>query len=195
MESSPFAWSKKQNSHLEKKSYSEPQKVIDDKSVKHYLQNFHDKFVITPTDIANNNFSIVCLTFYIECLLKELNIREELKGKTKKTNSTYKWLKSKPSAIINRHAKYMKNHKIALAESQKSLPFLYWIPKMHKKPSKQRYIAASHTCSTKPLSKMITFCLKLIQTTENTWFQQKLDCQQFSWSFKRNHPVRQTHKN
>lgn len=59
----------------------------------------------------------------------------------------------------------MKNHKIALAESQKSLPFLYWIPKMHKNPSKQRYIAASHTCSTKPLSKMITFCLKLIQTT------------------------------
>ena len=36
---------------------------------------------------------------------------------------------------------------------------------MHKNPSKQRYIAASHSCTTKPLSKMITFCLKLIQRT------------------------------
>ena len=36
---------------------------------------------------------------------------------------------------------------------------------MHKTPSKQRYIAASHSCTTKPLSKMLTFCLKLIQTS------------------------------
>ena len=37
--------------------------------------------------------------------------------------------------------------------------------KMNNTPSKQRFIAASHSCTTKPLSKMITFCLKLIQTT------------------------------
>ena len=43
-------------------------------------------------------------------------------------------------------------------------PFLYWIPKMHKKPySKQRYIAASARCSTKPLSAILTTCLKLIE--------------------------------
>ena len=51
---------------------------------------------------------------------------------------------------------------------------------------------------------MINFCFKLIQTScanyftaikkKNTWFQQKLDCQQFSWSFERNHPVQQTQK-
>ena len=34
--------------------------------------------------------------------------------------------------------------------------------KMHNTPSKQRFIAASHSCTTKPLSKMIT---KLIQNT------------------------------
>jgi len=59
----------------------------------------------------------------------------------------------------------MKKHKIKLEKSHLKLPFLYWIPKMHKNPSKQRYIAASHSCTTKPLSKMITFCLKLIQRT------------------------------
>ena len=85
----------------------------------------HDKFVITPTNKANNNFSIVCKDFYFECLLKELSISEELKNKTKKPNSTYKWLKSKPSAIINSKIIDMKNHKIAVAESQQSLPFLH----------------------------------------------------------------------
>ena len=65
---------------------------------------------------------------------------------------------------MKRHAKYI-NHNISLDVDKLKLPFLHWIPKMHKNPSKQRYIAASHSCSTKPLSKMITFCLKLIQHT------------------------------
>ena len=59
----------------------------------------------------------------------------------------------------------MNLHNIPIDDSQACLPFLYWIPKMHKTPSKQRFIAASHSCTTKPLSKMITFCLKLIQNT------------------------------
>ena len=49
-------------------------------------------------------------------------------------------------------------------EEADDLPFLYWIPKMHKKPySKQRYIAASARCSTKPLSAILTKCLKVIE--------------------------------
>ena len=40
---------------------------------------------------------------------------------------------------------------------------------MHKNPTKQRYIAASHCCSTKPLSKMITYCLKLVQQTHKNY--------------------------
>ena len=34
------------------------------------------------------------------------------------------------------------------------LPLLYWIPKLHKNPYKQRFIAGSSSCSTKPLSKL-----------------------------------------
>ena len=44
------------------------------------------------------------------------------------------------------------------------LPFIYWMPKMHKKPfSKQRYIAASYKCSTKNLSALLTKCFRLIE--------------------------------
>ena len=36
------------------------------------------------------------------------------------------------------------------------LPYLYWIPKLHKNPYKYRYIAGSSKCSTKPLSLLLT---------------------------------------
>ena len=70
---------------------------------------------------------------------------------------------------MKRHVKSMSKHNMKIEDDQKRLPFLYWIPKMHKTPSKQRYIAASHSCSTKPLSKMITYCLKLIQQTHTNY--------------------------
>jgi hypothetical protein len=138
-------------------------KVLDDEEVKTYLDELHANFVITPTDKAGNNFSIVCKKFYIECLMKELNISKE--SNQDKQSQTYKNLKTSDANIVKRHVKYMSQHNIEVTDDQKRLPFLYWIPKMHKNPSKQRYIAASHSCSTKPLSKMITFCLKLIQQT------------------------------
>src|SRR5271170_5531262 len=57
----------------------------------------------------------------------------------------------------------MKELKIQVDEKQQQLPILFWIPKMHKKPSKQRFIAVSHSCTTKPISALITKCLKLVQ--------------------------------
>ena len=116
------------------------------------------------TDQAGKHFSIVCREFYVLCLLKELGIS---KTKTKGgSNKTYQCLEKKSEMdIVKKHIKYMRRHDIVLIPSEESLPFLYWIPKMHKNPSKQRYIAASHSCFTKPLSKMITYYLKLIQQT------------------------------
>ena len=156
--------SKKINS-LKKHQKPVPKKTLDDEKVREYLESFHEKYVITPTDKAGNNFSIICKQFYMHCLLKELDMLES--DVQRNSAKTYRCLKSKPTTIVNRHALYMDKHNIGLDESQKRLPFLYWIPKMHKNPSKQRYIAASHSCSTKPLSKMITLCLKLIQQTHS----------------------------
>ena len=57
----------------------------------------------------------------------------------------------------------MKKVKIDIQEEQLQLPILLWLPKLHKNPTKQRFIAASHSCTTKPASALITKCLKLIQ--------------------------------
>ena len=42
------------------------------------------------------------------------------------------------------------------------LPIMYWLPKLHKKPTKARFIIASKHCSTKPLSKAVSSVFKLI---------------------------------
>ena len=77
-------------------------------------------------------------------------------------NSTYMLINNDIQKIIDRHVKYVSS-KLNCDKIPKQLPFLYWIPKMHKKPySKQRYIAASGFCTTKPISKMLTKCFRLI---------------------------------
>ena len=47
------------------------------------------------------------------------------------------------------------------ADNEK-LPSFYWLPKLHKNPYSYRFIAASSACTTKPLSKLLTQCLKLV---------------------------------
>jgi hypothetical protein len=48
-------------------------------------------------------------------------------------------------------------------QDQFDLPNLYWIPKLHTNPYKQRYIAGSNKCFTKPLSLLLTKLLTAIK--------------------------------
>ena len=49
-------------------------------------------------------------------------------------------------------------------ENQDKVPTLYWLPKLHKKPYKARFIAYSSSCMTK-LSKLLTSCLTAVKKT------------------------------
>ena len=44
------------------------------------------------------------------------------------------------------------------------LPTMYWLPKLHKRPYKARFIANSRSCTTTELSKLLTFCLTAIKS-------------------------------
>ena len=46
---------------------------------------------------------------------------------------------------------------------QSQLPTFYWLPKLHKKPYKARFIANSSSCTTTELSKLLTSCLTTIK--------------------------------
>ena len=43
-------------------------------------------------------------------------------------------------------------------------PTMYWLPKLHKRPHKARFIANSSSCSTTELSKLLTSCLTAIKS-------------------------------
>jgi hypothetical protein len=55
---------------------------------------------------------------------------------------------------------YLRSLKASLnipsGKESEDLPYLYWIPKLHKTPHKERSIAGSSTCSTKELSIHLT---------------------------------------
>ena len=52
---------------------------------------------------------------------------------------------------------------MSIKEKQDRLPTLYWLPKLHKRPYKARFIANSSSCTTTVLSKLLTVCLTAIK--------------------------------
>ena len=62
--------------------------------------------------------------------------------------------------IVDQHITLLNNYRIDVLSEYRCLPLFYWLPKLHKNPYGTRFIAASHKCTTKPLSKLLTSCLK-----------------------------------
>ena len=52
---------------------------------------------------------------------------------------------------------------MSIKEKQDRLPTLYWLPKLHKRPYKVRFIAFSSSCTTTNLSKLLTSCLTVVK--------------------------------
>ena len=48
-------------------------------------------------------------------------------------------------------------------EDHNKLPTLYWLPKLHKRPYKSRFIANSSACTTTELSIILTYWLAAIK--------------------------------
>ena len=140
-------------------------KVLDRKDVKNYLENFQKEFVLVPTDKASNNISIVCKKFYVKTLLKEVGFFDI----DRKQDRTYQEIKLTSEEIIKSHEKKNKTFGVTIDQKQYHLPVLLWIPKMHKNPSKQRFIAASHSCTSKNLSSLVSKSLKLIQKAHQVY--------------------------
>ena len=48
-------------------------------------------------------------------------------------------------------------------EDHSKLPTLYWLPELHKRPYKSRFIANSSSCTTTELLIILTYCLTAIK--------------------------------
>ena len=88
--------------------------------------------------------------YYFSCLKKELDLDVSI------TNSTYQRTNFSKDEILANHRSVLSSSNIDTVGKDPDLPLLYWIPKLHKDPYKQRFIAGSSSCSTKPLSKLLT---------------------------------------
>ena len=131
--------------------------IFKDPGVAEHLSYLHDRYVVVPADKAPNNIVFICKAHYIECLMKELGINNSL------GNPTYTPTALTKEEIIRNHRSVLSSFGIFTKDEELDLPHLFWIPKLHKCPYKQRYIAGSAKCSTKPLSKLLTSILTAIK--------------------------------
>ena len=129
--------------------------MLDDVTVKTYLCDLHEKFVIVPIDKAANNYAFICKKYYIAKLMKEVGMPDN-------SSETYKVSDLNKEVIIQNNVEFCAKYNFKVSDEQKTLPIIYWIPKMHKTPIGSRFIVASSKCSTKPLSKAVSKAFKLI---------------------------------
>ena len=52
---------------------------------------------------------------------------------------------------------------VLVDEDHSKLPSLYWLPKLHKRPYKSRFITNSSLCSTTELTILLTSCLTAVK--------------------------------
>ena len=88
-------------------------------------------------------------------------------------------------SVVNAHLNDLPvKFSVCVNEGQDKLPTMYWLPKLHKRPYKARFIANSSSCTTTELSKLLTSCLTAIkshvirycetvyETSNKNWFGQ-----------------------
>ena len=89
-------------------------------------------------------------------------------------NETYENIDKNQEEMIEDNLEYNTRLKLSNGSKDKSLPMMYWIPKLHKNPVGSRYIIASKKCSMKPLSKAVSNTFKLIYSQiENSYHKSK----------------------
>ena len=122
------------------------------------LNRLHEVYVLVPADKACNNIVFVCKAHYYQCIINELGINSAI------GNSTYTPTTFSKDEILQNHASVLNTLNIpGHVDDDNELPYLYWIPKLHKTPYKQRFIAGSKKCSTKLLSVLLTKILTAVK--------------------------------
>ena len=116
-----------------------------------------DPFGIISFGIISFHYTFVCKRHYVSILSEELGLNS-LPG-----NPTYNLTDLSASEVLDNHKSVLTSLGIETSDDVLYLPYIYWIPKMHKNPYKHRFIADSSKCSTKTLSILLTKLLTHIK--------------------------------
>ena len=111
--------------------------------------------VLVPAEKAANNVVVVWRLHYINTL------KQELSG-----TKAYKETSEEEKSVVNGHCNHLAlKFSVCVKERQDRLPTMYWLPKLHKKTYKARFIANSSFCSTTELSKLLISCLTAVKNS------------------------------
>ena len=112
------------------------------------------------------------------------------------STKTYEQISTDERSIVNTHSIdniYIYTAKIAVSmkEKQDRLPTLYWLPKLHKRPYKARFIANSSSCTTTVLSILVTSCLTAVKKHWIRYYDTayERDGINYFWSIKNSNDV------
>ena len=125
---------------------------LSSRDVANALDNIHRDFVVVPIDVTGT-FDLACKRFYASVITTELGLN------SKSSKDTYNNVGGlSANDIIDKNIRDLKmkfgNDKISIENDR--LPNIYWLPKMHKNPTKGRFFIASRESSIKPLPRTIT---------------------------------------
>ena len=120
------------------------------KSLKKKMEKLHRIYVFAPADKAANNVIIICKRHYVEVLKGEFN-----------STSTYVPAQLTKDQLLVHHINTLTKINVKIDKCE--LPTFYWLPKLHKRPYKSRFISNSSHCSTTILSKHITSALTAVK--------------------------------
>ena len=108
---------------------------------------------MAPADKASNNAIVVWRLYYINTLKPELS-----------SAKTYELISTDEKSVAKKHCNdIVTKFAVGITESQERPLTFYWLPKLHKRPYKARFIANSSLCTTTSLSKVLTSCLTAIK--------------------------------
>ena len=137
------------------------EQVLKQRACLDFLRDFHKHYVLVPADKASNNIIVVCKKYYVEVVLNEFSDVGQ--------STTYITCDHSPNHIVRTHISDMKRWNINIPLDMEELPSVYWLPKLHKNPYGNRFIAASNKCTTKPLSRLLTDCLTTVLVHYNEY--------------------------
>jgi hypothetical protein len=95
------------------------------------LNRLHEEFVLVPADKACNNIVLVCKAHYYQWIINKLGINSTI------GNRTYILTTFSKDEIPQNYESVLNTLNIpGHVDDNCELPYLYWIPKLHKTPYK-----------------------------------------------------------
>ena len=136
-------------------------KALGQPDVKDTLHKLHANYVLVSADKAANNVIVVCKKYYTDTLIKELRINN-----VNSNNPAYIPIDDSFETIAKSHSQFIASVRLKMSGEDQNMPYLdlYWAPKLHKPPYKDRLIAGSSKCMTKNLSCLLTKLLSIVYT-------------------------------